>query len=157
MGRVDIITGTLGKVLAAHPAAIPRRVKRSLSGCVSVPAHICSPTLAPATKRPLVGALEMVEAGAELRDRLWANNARQSSVSRCSSRIYAGRRDHAIIPVMLGCGCRRNSARELQKRAFTLPVLLSGRTKRSGAHVPRCLRRIRLSKYACGRRVHAYW
>ncbi len=27
MGRVDIITGTLGKVLAAHPAAIQRRVK----------------------------------------------------------------------------------------------------------------------------------
>lgn len=44
MGRVDIITGTLGKALAAHLAGTPQRAKRLLSGCVSVPVRICSPT-----------------------------------------------------------------------------------------------------------------
>ncbi|MDA6076544.1 aminotransferase class I/II-fold pyridoxal phosphate-dependent enzyme [Edwardsiella anguillarum] len=44
MGRVDIITGTLGKAWAGPPAAIPRPVKRSSSGCVSARGRICSPT-----------------------------------------------------------------------------------------------------------------
>lgn len=44
MGRVDIITGTLGKALGGASVVTPQRVKKLLSGCVSVPVLICSPT-----------------------------------------------------------------------------------------------------------------
>lgn len=44
MGRVDIITGTLGKALGGASGVILLRVKRWLSGCASVPVRTCSPT-----------------------------------------------------------------------------------------------------------------
>lgn len=44
MGRVDIITGTLGKALGGLLVVIPRRAKKWLSGCASVLVRTCSPT-----------------------------------------------------------------------------------------------------------------
>lgn len=41
MGRVDIITGTLGKALGEPLAATPPRVKRWSNGCVNAHAPIC--------------------------------------------------------------------------------------------------------------------
>ncbi len=89
MGRVDIITGTLGKAWVALLAATRRRAKKWLSGCAafsSVPVlqlagtgHCCR----------ILKVLEMVEAGSELRDRLWAN--RVSSVSKCRRRALPWR------------------------------------------------------------------
>jgi glycine C-acetyltransferase len=44
MGRVDIITGTLGKALGARRAAIPARGPRWSTGCANARGLICSPT-----------------------------------------------------------------------------------------------------------------
>lgn len=41
MGRIDIITGTLGKALGGASGGYTAAKKRSLSGCVSVLALIC--------------------------------------------------------------------------------------------------------------------
>ncbi len=89
MGRVDIITGTLGKALGGLLVVIPRRAKKWLSGCASVSSvpvlqlagtgHCCR----------FHQMLEMVEAGSELRDRLWANA--RSSVSKCRRRALPWR------------------------------------------------------------------
>ena len=59
--------------------------------------------------------LEMVEAGSELRDRLWAN-ARQFREQMSAAGFTLAGADHAIIPVMLGDAVvAQKFARELQK------------------------------------------
>ncbi len=94
-----------------------------------------------------IKVLEMVEAGAELRDRLWAN-ARQFREQMSAAGFTLAGADHAIIPVMLGDAVvAQKFARELQKEGiyvtgFFYPVVPKVRR----VFVPRCLRRIRLSK-----------
>lgn len=143
MGRVDIITGTLGKALGGLLVVIPRRAKRWLSGCASVLVRTCSPTR---WHRPLLPRPSKYWR--------WSKRAancvtvcgrtRASSVSKCRRRALPAGADHAIIPVMLGDAVvAQKFARELQKRAFTSPVssIRSFRKVRR-VFVPRCLRRI---------------
>lgn len=73
MGRVDIITGTLGKALGGASGATPPRAKRWLSGCASAPVRICSPTLWRRPSWPPPSKCWRWLKGADLRDRLWAN------------------------------------------------------------------------------------
>ncbi|SPX20200.1 2-amino-3-ketobutyrate coenzyme A ligase [Escherichia coli] len=90
----------------------------------------------------------MVEAGSELRDRLWAN-ARQFREQMSAAGFTLAGADHAIIPVMLGDAVvAQKFARELQKRGHLRYRFLSIRSFRKvrRVFVPRCLRRIPLSK-----------
>lgn len=76
----------------------------------------------------------MVEAGSELRDRLWAN-ARQFREQMSAAGFTTAGADHAIIPVMLGDAVvAQKFARELQKRAFTFSVSSIRSFRRSGAY-----------------------
>ncbi|EAT2223865.1 glycine C-acetyltransferase, partial [Salmonella enterica] len=77
MGRVDIITGTLGKALGGASGGYTAARKEVVEWLRqrSRP-YLFSNSLAPAIVAASIKVLEMVEAGAELRDRLWAN-ARQ--------------------------------------------------------------------------------
>ena len=105
--------------------------------------YLFSNSLAPAIVATSIKVLEMVEAGSELRDRLWAN-ARQFN-EKCRRRALPWRgADHAIIPVMLGDAVvAQKFARELQKEGiyvtgFFYPVVPKGqariRTQMSAAH-----------------------
>ena len=107
----------------------PQRVKKWLSGCVSVlRPYLFSNSLAPAIVAASIKVLEMVEAGSELRDRLWAN-ARQFREQMSAAGFTLAGADHAIIPVMLGDAVvAQKFARELQKRHLRHRFLLSGRS-----------------------------
>ena len=78
MGRVDIITGTLGKSAGRGFWWLYRGARKKVVEWLrqrSRP-YLFSNSLAPAIVAASIKVLEMVEAGSELRDRLWAN-ARQ--------------------------------------------------------------------------------
>lgn len=119
--------------------------------------YLFSNSLAPAIVSASIKVLEMVEAGSELRDRLWAN-ARQFREQMSAAGFTLAGADHAIIPVMLGDAVvAQEFARELQKEGiyvtgFFYPVVPKVRR----VFVPRCLRRIPLSRLrVLLRRSHA--
>ncbi len=74
MGRVDIITGTLGKALGGASGGYTAARKEVVEWLRqrSRP-YLFSNSLAPAIVAASIKVLEMVESGAELRDRLWSN------------------------------------------------------------------------------------
>lgn len=74
MGRVDIITGTLGKALGGASGGYTAARKEVVEWLRqrSRP-YLFSNSLAPAIVAASIKVLEMVEEGADLRDRLWAN------------------------------------------------------------------------------------
>ncbi|MDU7126873.1 MAG: PLP-dependent aspartate aminotransferase family protein [Escherichia coli] len=134
MGRVDIITGTLGKALGGASGGYTAARKEVIEWLRqrSRP-YLFSNSLAPAIVAASIKVLEMVEAGSELRDRLWAN-ARQFREQMSAAGFTLAGADHAIIPV-----------RELQKEGiyvtgFFYPVVPKGqariRTQMSAAHTP---------------------
>ncbi len=109
--------------------------------------YLFSNSLAPAIVAASIKVLEMVEAGSELRDRLWAN-ARQFREQMSAAGFTIAGADHAIIPVMLGDAVvAQRCPVSCKKRAFTSPAssIRSFRKVRR-VFVPRCLRRIPLSK-----------
>lgn len=89
--------------------------------------YLFSNSLAPAIVAASIKVLEMVEAGSDLRDRLWAN-ARQFREQMSAAGFTLAGADHAIIPVMLGDAVVAQAfARELQKRGdLRYRILLSG-------------------------------
>ena len=102
MGRVDIITGTLGKALGGASGGFTsaRKPIVDLLRQRSRP-YLFSNTIAP----PIVGAslavFEMIEASTERRDRLEQNTLHfRSQLSALGFDIPDG--DHPITPVMLG-------------------------------------------------------
>jgi len=146
MGRVDIITGTLGKALGGASGGYTAARKEVIEWLRqrSRP-YLFSNSLAPAIVAASIKVLEMVEAGSELRDRLWAN-ARQFREQMSAAGFTLAGADHAIIPVMLGDAVvAQKFARELQKEGiyvtgFFYPVVPKGqariRTQMSAAHTP---------------------
>jgi glycine C-acetyltransferase len=96
MGRVDIITGTLGKALGGASGGYTAARKEVVEWLRqrSRP-YLFSNSLAPAIVAASIKVLEMVESGAELRDR----RGQRASVPRKNDRgrLYPGRcrpRDH---------------------------------------------------------------
>ena len=146
IGRVDIITGTLGKALGGASGGYTAARKEVVEWLRqrSRP-YLFSNSLAPAIVAASIKVLEMVEAGSELRDRLWAN-ARQFRGQMSAAGFTLAGADHAIIPVMLGDAVvAQKFARELQKEGiyvtgFFYPVVPKGqariRTQMSAAHTP---------------------
>ena len=146
MGRVDIITGTLGKALGGASGGYTAARKEVVEWL----RQRFSNSLAPAIVAASIKVLEMVEAGSELRDRLWAN-ARLFREKMTAAGFTLAGADHAIIPVMLGeATVAQQFARELQKEGiyvtgFFYPVVPKGqariRTQMSAAHTPEQIER----------------
>jgi glycine C-acetyltransferase len=144
MGRVDIITGTLGKALGGASGGYTAARKEVVEWLRqrSRP-YLFSNSLAPSIVAASIKVLEILEDGGDLRAQLWAN-ARLFREKMTAAGFTLAGADHAIIPVMLGDAViAQNFARELQKEGiyvtgFFYPVVPKGqariRTQMSAAH-----------------------
>lgn len=146
MGRIDIITGTLGKALGGASGGYTsgRKEVIELLRQRSRP-YLFSNSVAP----PIVGAslkvLELLSQTSELRERLFSNTKlfRERMVAN-GFRILPG--EHPIVPVMLGdAALATKMADALLKRGvyvigFSYPVVPQGkariRVQISAAHTP---------------------
>ncbi|CNI48759.1 2-amino-3-ketobutyrate coenzyme A ligase [Yersinia frederiksenii] len=146
MGRVDIITGTLGKALGGASGGYTAGRKDVVEWLRqrSRP-YLFSNSLAPAIVAASIEVLSLLEEGAELRDRLWAN-ARLFREKMSAAGFTLAGADHAIIPVMLGdATLAQEFANALLKEGiyvtgFFYPVVPKGqariRTQMSADHTP---------------------
>jgi len=146
MGRVDIITGTLGKALggamggftAARKEVIDLLRQRSRP-------YLFSNSLAPSIAGASLKALDMVAKGDDLRAQLFDNAKRfRTGMSAAGFDLLPG--EHPIIPVMLGdAALSQKMANRLMEEGvyvigFFYPVVPKGkariRTQMSAAHTP---------------------
>ncbi|KMJ43639.1 glycine C-acetyltransferase [Xenorhabdus khoisanae] len=144
MGRVDIITGTLGKALGGASGGYTAARKEVVEWLRqrSRP-YLFSNSLAPAIVSASIKVLDMLENGDDLRERLWKNANLFREKMTAAGFTLAGA-DHAIIPVMLGdAKLAQEFAAELLKEGiyvigFFYPVVPKGqariRTQISAAH-----------------------
>jgi len=101
-GRVDLITGTLGKALGGASGGYTsgRKELIDLLRQRSRP-YLFSNTLAPCIVTASLKALELVEASDDLRGRLRDNTRYfRQKIGQCGFRIAPG--EHPIVPIMLG-------------------------------------------------------
>ncbi len=144
MGRVDIMTGTLGKALGgasggytvASAQVVDWLRQRSRP-------YLFSNTLAPVIAATSIKVLDMLEGDADLRARLWRNADHfRSAIGALGFELLPG--EHAIIPVMLRDPklaqemARRLHAKGVFVTAFSFPVVPRQqdriRTQMSAAH-----------------------
>jgi glycine C-acetyltransferase len=144
MGRVDIITGTLGKALGGASGGYTSGRKEIVEFLRqrSRP-YLFSNTLAPAITGASLKVLELLSASTERRDRLEANTLFfREGMSRLGFNILPG--THPIVPVMLGdAALAARFADAMLKKGvyvigFSYPVVPQGkariRTQISAAH-----------------------
>ncbi|MCA9581561.1 MAG: glycine C-acetyltransferase, partial [Myxococcales bacterium] len=144
MGRVDILTGTLGKALggASGGYTAARREIVEWLRQRSRP-YLFSNTLAPVIAATSLTVLDLLEAGDDLRARLRQNSALfREGMTRAGFTLVEG--SHPIIPVMLGDAkvASAMAARLLEEGiyviGFSYPVVPKGqariRTQMSAAH-----------------------
>ena len=143
-GRVDIITGTLGKALGGASGGYTsgRREVVEWLRQRSRP-YLFSNTLMPAIAGASLTVFDMIEHGGALRKQLYANAARFRSEMTKLGFTLAGA-GHPIIPVMLGdASLAQEMAQEMLERGiyvigFSFPVVPKGqariRTQMSAAH-----------------------
>tara|TARA_B100000929_G_scaffold172520_1_gene136656 strand:+ start:276 stop:1487 length:1212 start_codon:yes stop_codon:yes gene_type:complete len=144
LGRVDIITGTLGKALGGASGGYTSGKKEVIDWLRqrSRP-YLFSNSVAPAIVQASIKVLEMLEQGNELREQLW-NNATYFRTEMEAAGFTLSGADHAIIPVMIGDA---RLASEMADRlleegiyviGFSFPVVPKGkariRTQMSAAH-----------------------
>ncbi|CDG86459.1 glycine C-acetyltransferase [Xenorhabdus bovienii] len=144
MGRVDIITGTLGKALGGASGGYTAARKEVVEWLRqrSRP-YLFSNSLAPSIVAASIKVLDMLKHGDELRDRLWRNASLFRAKMTAAGFTLVGA-DHAIIPVMLGdAKLAQEFAAELLKEGiyvigFFYPVVPKDqariRTQISAAH-----------------------
>ncbi|HEQ1859779.1 TPA: glycine C-acetyltransferase [Providencia alcalifaciens] len=144
MGRVDIITGTLGKALGGASGGYTAAKKEVVEWLRqrSRP-YLFSNSLAPAIVAASIKVIDMMTEGKERREKLWANAVLFREKMTAAGFTLAGA-DHAIIPVMLGdAKIAQQFASELLKEGiyvtgFFYPVVPQGqariRTQMSAAH-----------------------
>jgi glycine C-acetyltransferase len=144
MGRVDIITGTLGKALGGASGGYT-------SGKAEIVAwlrqrsrpYLFSNTLAPMITAASIAALDLLEASGELREKL-ASNSRYFREGLAAAGFTLVPGEHPIIPVMLGDAvlAQQMAARLLEEGiyvvGFSFPVVPRGqariRTQMSAGH-----------------------
>ncbi len=144
MGRIDILTGTLGKALGGASGGYTsgRREIIELLRQRSRP-YLFSNTLAPSITGATLRILELLTQSTELRDRLETNTRYfREGMSRLGFQILPG--THPIVPIMLGDAAlaARFADRMLAKGVyvigFSYPVVPQGkariRTQISAAH-----------------------
>jgi glycine C-acetyltransferase len=135
MGRVDIITGTLGKALggasggytAAKQPIVDWLRQRSRP-------YLFSNSLAPSIAATTLEVLRLIEQGDPLRKTLWAHAAYFRERMESAGFTLAGK-DHAIIPVMVGdAGLASQMADALLTKGvyvigFSFPVVPKGEAR----------------------------
>ena len=143
-GRVDIITGTLGKALGGASGGYTsgRREVVEWLRQRSRP-YLFSNTLMPAIAGASLRVFDLVDNGDALRRRLFAN-ARRFREGMTAFGFTLGGADHPIIPVMLGeAALAQAMAEKMLERGiyvvgFSFPVVPKGqariRTQMSAAH-----------------------
>ena len=144
MGRVDIITGTLGKAMGGASGGYTSAKKEVVEWLRqrSRP-YLFSNSLAPAIVNASIKVLELLSQGQELRDTLKDNAAYFRTQMEAAGFTCAGA-DHAIVPVMLGDAklasemANRLLAEGIYVIGFSFPVVPKGqariRTQISAAH-----------------------
>src|SRR5947208_7354055 len=144
MGRIDIITGTLGKALGGASSGFTsgRRQIVELLRQRSRP-YLFSNTVAPPIVAACLKALELLTASTELRDKLEENTKYfREAVTERGLTIKPG--VHPIVPIMIGDAAKSQkfAARMLEKGVYVIgffyPVVPHGtarvRTQVSAAH-----------------------
>ena len=150
-GRVEIVTGTLGKALGGASGGYTAASEKIVDWLRqrSRP-YLFSNTLAPVITAASIRAFELIEDGASLREKLKDNSEHfREGMSKAGFNLVPG--EHPIIPVMLG------DARLAQKMAaqllddgiyvtgFSFPVVPKGkariRTQMSAAHAAQDIQR----------------
>jgi glycine C-acetyltransferase len=144
MGRIDIITGTLGKALGGASGGFTSGRKEivDLLRQRSRP-YLFSNTIAPPVVAASLKALELLSASTELRDKLEENTKFfRGAVSERGLTIKPG--VHPIVPIMIGDAAKSQkfAARMLEKGVYVIgffyPVVPHGtarvRTQVSAAH-----------------------
>jgi glycine C-acetyltransferase len=135
MGRVDILTGTMGKALGGASGGY-------ISGAREIIAllrqrsrpYLFSNTLAPAIVAGSIKALEILSAATELRDKLAANTRFfRQELSKQGFNILPG--EHPIVPLMLGDAvlaarfAEALLAKGVYVIAFSYPVVPQGKAR----------------------------
>jgi glycine C-acetyltransferase len=144
IGRVDILTGTLGKALGGASGGYTsgRREIVELLRQRSRP-YLFSNTVAPCIAAASLAALNLLESSTDLRDRLEQNTAFfRQAMTRAGFNIPAG--NHPIVPILLGDAslAQRFAAAMLERGVYVVgffyPVVPQGkariRTQMSAAH-----------------------
>jgi glycine C-acetyltransferase len=134
-GRVDVITGTLGKALGGASGGYTsgRREVIALLRQRSRP-YLFSNSIAPPIVAASIKVLDLLTESPELRDRLFANTEFfRQKMSELGFSLLAG--EHPIVPVMLGDAARASRmADALLKRGvyvvgFSYPVVPQGKAR----------------------------
>jgi len=123
IGKIDIITGTLGKALGGAMGGFTSGKKEVIETLrqKSRP-YLFSNTLAPMIAGASLAVLERISKSTELRDRLHENTAYfRKEIERIGFTIKPG--THPVVPVML---FEAPVAQKFAARMFELGVLLSG-------------------------------
>ena len=144
MGRIDIITGTLGKALggASGGYSSGRKEITEILRQRSRP-YLFSNTLAPAIVATSLKVLDILSASTDLRDRLQENTRYfREQIAKLGLDVIGG--EHPIVPIMLGdAALAQKMAQKLLERGvyvigFSYPVVPRGaariRTQISAAH-----------------------
>ncbi|WP_033576494.1 glycine C-acetyltransferase [Dickeya chrysanthemi] len=164
MGRVDIITGTLGKALggASGGYIAARRDVVAWLRQRSRP-YLFSNSLAPSIVSASLKVLDLLSDGQDLRRRLWQNAALFRRRMTEAGFTLAGA-NHAIIPVMLGdARLAQAFAAELRQEGiyvtgFFYPVVPHGqariRTQMSAAHTTAQIEQAVAAFVRVGRRLN---
>jgi len=144
MGRVDILTGTLGKAMGGASGGYTSAKKEVIEWLRqrSRP-YLFSNSLAPAIVNASLQVLKLLAEGGELRKTLKENTAYFRSNMEAAGFTCAGA-DHAIVPVMLGDAkvasdmANKLLAEGIYVIGFSFPVVPKGqariRTQISAAH-----------------------
>lgn len=145
-GQIDILTGTLGKALGGGMGGYicARQPVIDLLRQRARP-YLFSNALTPALAGASLKALELVEAGSDLRRQLWQNTAQfREGMTRAGFNLLPG--EHPIIPVMLYDAplAQKMAARMMELGIFVTgffyPVVPQGkariRTQMSAGHTP---------------------
>ncbi len=143
-GRIDIITGTLGKALGGASGGYTSGRKEiiELLRQRSRP-YLFSNTLAPAIVAASLKVIEMLSDSTELRDKLMDNTSYfRQQIGRLGLDVIEG--EHPIVPIMLGDAvlAQKMAEKLLEKGVyvigFSYPVVPKGaariRTQMSAAH-----------------------
>jgi len=144
MGRIDIITGTLGKALggASGGYSSGRKEIIEILRQRSRP-YLFSNTLAPAIVATSLKVLDILSASTDLRDKLQENTRYfREQIAKLGLDVIPG--EHPIVPIMLGdAALAQKMAQKLLERGvyvigFSYPVVPRGaariRTQISAAH-----------------------
>lgn len=163
MGRIDVITGTLGKALGGASGGYTSGRKEIVAWLRqrSRP-YLFSNTLAPAIAATSIACIDLLESSDEARVRLRENSARFRARMAEAGFTLAGA-DHPIIPVMIGdAKLATQMAAKLFEHGiyvigFSYPVVPRGqariRTQMSAAHSPEHIDRAVEAFVAVGREL----